>query len=199
MLRRFRTLPLFLLFSILLSSCGYGRLVKKADQASISPAVPGDVIRYTFDVKNTGKFTLRDVQFTDPLPVNDLSFDWAGSSDPATGSSVLSADETLTGTASYTVTKADIKRGYVINSATVRGKDKGGVYVEDSDEVRTALSYNAAISLRKRPTPAPGMAENARPGDLITYRFVGKNTGNVPLTNVRIEDPMEGLSEISYD
>lgn len=31
MLRRFRTLPLFLLFSILLSSCGYGRLVKKAD------------------------------------------------------------------------------------------------------------------------------------------------------------------------
>ena len=175
------------------------RLVKKADQASISPAVPGDVIRYTFDVKNTGKFTLRDVQFTDTLPVNDLSFDWAGSSDPATGSSVLSADETLTGTASYTVTKADIKRGYVINSATVRGKDKGGVYVEDSDEVRTALSYNAAISLRKRPTPAPGMAENAKPGDLITYRFVGKNTGNVPLTNVRIEDPMEGLSEISYD
>ena len=175
------------------------RLVKKANKASISPAVPGDVIRYTFEIKNTGKFTLRDVKLTDTLPVTNLTLDWAGSSDPDTGASVLSADETLTGTASYAITKADIKRGYVVNSATVKGKDKGNVYVEATSEVRTDLSYNASIALRKRPTPAPGMEDNAKPGDLITYRFIGKNTGDVILTNVRIEDPMEGLSEISYD
>lgn len=40
----------------------------------------------------------------------------------------------------------------------------------------------------------PGMADA---GDVITYTFTVENTGNIRLENVTVNDPMEGLSEIS--
>jgi len=37
------------------------------------------------------------------------------------------------------------------------------------------------------------------PGDTLTYQFVASNTGNIPLTNVDVSDPMEGLVAFGCD
>jgi uncharacterized repeat protein (TIGR01451 family) len=37
------------------------------------------------------------------------------------------------------------------------------------------------------------------PGDTLTYQFVASNTGNIPLTNVVISDPMAGLGGLGCD
>ncbi len=70
-----------------------------------------DVIVYSFLVRNTGNVILNNIMVTDALlPVTDGPITLA----PGAGDS-------LTFTASYTVTAADIARGFVENTATVTG------------------------------------------------------------------------------
>ena len=93
-------------------------------------AQPGEVISYTFAVKNEGNVTLHDVTVTDPLP---------GMSAISCPKTTLAVGEPMTCTANYAVKQADIDAGKVDNTATVNCKGPQDQPVSDTDDETVLL------------------------------------------------------------
>jgi len=93
-------------------------LVKKA---TLMGCGVGSIIRYTFEVTNTGEVPLTNIVVTDPMigPISGLPI------------ASLAIGETKTLTADYTVTAADVALGRVTNSAKVTALDPSFNIVED--------------------------------------------------------------------
>jgi uncharacterized repeat protein (TIGR01451 family) len=173
-------------------------VVKTADQSGLStPPAPGDVVTYSFAVSNLGSATLTDVTLTDPLPGLDLPVDTIASLPGGTNA-------TLVGT--YTLTQADIDRGFVENSATVTGtfgtdgsgnpvtvSDVSGATVNDDTPTLVPDLQAPSVAVVKT-ADASAVANPAGVGQQITYGFEIRNTGNTTLTNVTLADPLSGLT-----
>jgi uncharacterized repeat protein (TIGR01451 family) len=147
---------------------------------------PGSGVTFTLVATNTGNVTLNDVVVNDPMPglsaINCGSFD-----------GTLAPLESVTCTASYVVTQADINRGSISNTATVVGSSAlTGVSVADTGTVSVVVSARPEIRLVKSVSPTV-----AAVGASVIYTFVVINVGNVRLTGVAIADPLIGLSAIS--
>ncbi len=157
------------------------------DQDAIG--VPGEIVTYTFIAQNTGNVTLTDVTIDDPLPgLSALEYlGWPGEE------GVLDPGETVTAEATYVLTQADIDAGEVENTANVVGTTPEDQTVEDEDSVTVVVPQAPSIGLEKTGTLA-----DAHEGGVITYEFTATNTGNVTLSEVTIEDELEGLSEIVF-
>jgi uncharacterized repeat protein (TIGR01451 family) len=177
------------------------RIVKTAAPTSFSSV--GTTITYTFDVRNTGNVTLTSVDVTDTLTGFGLSpivCDWAGSSDGNTPPGTLSPDETVQCSATLTTTQAHLDAGRIDNTATATGVPDscGDVQppcppVEDTDNATVTAQQNPGIDIDK--TASPGTFSDA--GEVITYTFSLQNIGNVTLFDVKVTDPLVGLSAIS--
>ncbi|WJM15458.1 DUF7507 domain-containing protein [Microbacterium arborescens] len=148
-------------------------------------ALEGDVATYTFVVRNAGDVTLRDVSVTDALP--GLSAVVYGAWPEAEG--VLAPGQSVTATATYTLTQADRDAGVVENTATATGTPPVGDPVTHDDEVELPVAQTPGIALVKT-----GVLE----GGELTYTFTATNTGDVTLTDVAIADALPGLSDLSY-
>lgn len=103
------------------------------DEHTVGKADVDDVVTYTFTVRNDGLATAFDVVVTDALPgLSTVS--------PA-GVASLAPGAEAEFTATYRVTRADVKRGSIENTAVVgyRGPTRGGVVppseAVDSNEV----------------------------------------------------------------
>ena len=155
----------------------------------------GDTIDYTFTVQNTGNVTLTNVTISDPIVTV--------SGGPI--ATLLPTDtDNSTFTASYTITQADINRGEVLNQAVASGTTpSGGSVTDDSDDptnatgdddpTATALGREPSIQLFKTATLIDG-GDGVDEGDTIEYVFTVANTGNLPLTNITITDPLVSVS-----
>ncbi|MFA7432564.1 MAG: SdrD B-like domain-containing protein [Gemmobacter sp.] len=179
-------------------------LVKALDTTATdlsSPPVAGEVLRYRFEVRNTGNVTLTDLVLTDDfIPGVAIS----GSIDELAPGAL---DDTSF-TAAYTLTQDDIERGHVENRATVTGgyTDEDGEPQEVSDESETEtgdegptvvpLARVPAMQLVK--TADPAQIDDAEAGDSITYTLVLTNTGNVTLYDIAITDPLDGITPGSF-
>ncbi|MBN1289214.1 MAG: DUF11 domain-containing protein [Actinobacteria bacterium] len=130
-------------------------------------ACAGDTITYKFIVKNTGNVPLADVTVTDPKL--DLTRNLG----------TLAPCQTLCFTADYQVKPEDAC--LLTNIAMVTGESRCGT-VKDRD-VHKLLVKNPVIEIEKN---GP---ETACRGDKITYRIKIKNTGNMPLMGIVVEDP----------
>ncbi|MFC2173624.1 hypothetical protein ACFLU6_13490, partial [Acidobacteriota bacterium] len=130
----------------------------------------GDVISYNYLVMNTGNVTLYA-----PFAVNDdKSTDEAC---PATPTS-LAPGESITCTATYTITQADLDAGTVVNTATATAKDPNDQTVTSNEDTETVNAIqNAVLTLDKTATPS----EYDSVGDVITYGYQLLNEGNVTL------------------
>src|ERR671911_1189890 len=150
-------------------------------------ANPGDVITYTYVVTNTGNVTLTGVSVTDPKP--GLSALSCSPAQPAT----LAVGASMTCTATYAITQADIDAGGVANVGTAGSNETP----PDTDDEHVPIPKDPALDLVK--TGALNLGDNglANPGDVITYTYVVTNTGNVTLTGVSVTDPKPGLSALS--
>jgi LPXTG-site transpeptidase (sortase) family protein len=147
-----------------------------------------EIITYKFVAENTGNLTLYDVMITDPLP--GLSVLDCSASMPAT----LTPGSKLTCTATYQVKQADIDRGYIDNSAAVKGTDIYEQTVEDDDALNLeGPKEGASIYLEKTADPEIYVAVD----DEITYTFVATNDGSFTLSDVTIEDPLPDLSDLT--
>ena len=149
--------------------------------------VVGDTITYTYDVENTGNVTLTNVTVTDNH--SGLS---AISCTPAQGSTLAPA-ETMTCTATYTITQADVDTGQIDNIGVVTGTPPNGPNVTDNDPLSEPLAQNPGIAIIKS---SNATGTNVM-GDTITYTYSVENIGNVILANVTVTDNHAGLSAIS--
>ena len=88
----------------------------------------------------------------------------------------LAPNATMTCTATYTVTQADVDAGSFDNTATVVRPRPERPARDRRPTRRTVTTHQApALSLTKTATPNTGVVA----GDVVTYAFTGTNTGNV--------------------
>ncbi len=166
-------------------------LVKTGGLAAGATGVVGDTVEYSFVASNPGNVTLTGVTIADPLPgLSPLTYDWSGT--PGT----LLPGESVSATATYVLTQADIDAGSVVNTATATGTDPANTPVSADDSTTVSVLQAPGISLVKTGAVAAGATGVA--GDTVEYTFVAANTGNVTLTGVTVADPLPGLSALTY-
>ncbi len=142
----------------------------------------GDVLNFTIVATNIGNVTLDSVTVTDEQ-VSDLSCT------PTNGSS-LAPGESMTCTASHTVTQADLDAGSFYNQACV--DDGEGGAVEVCDDVEPPAEQNPELSITKT-VADPGNYDEV--GDVLNFTIVATNIGNVTLDSVTVTD--EQVSDLS--
>ncbi|MCK8475672.1 DUF7507 domain-containing protein, partial [Microbacterium aurugineum] len=147
----------------------------------------GESIAYSFEVRNTGTVTVTDITVTDPL---------AGSVTCPATSLAGGASMTCTADVPYTVTEADVLAGGVVNTATADGTVPDGVdpFEPPTDTTTTPTDFpTAGIEMVKRASLNDANGNGlADVGETIDYGFQVRNTGNVTLDPVTIDDPMIG-------
>ena len=99
------------------------------------------------------------------------------------------AGETVTAEATYTITSADILEGVFHN--TVTADFTGGGRWTAEDTVTTA-ELDTTLNVTKTSDVPDG--QKAALGQKITYTIKIQNAGNVPYTNVKVEDPLTKLT-----
>ena len=92
--------------------------------------------------------------------------------------------------ATYTITSNDILAGVFHN--TVTADFTGGGSWTAKDTVTTA-ELDTTLNVTKTSDVPDG--QKAALGQTITYTIKVQNAGNVPYTNVKVEDPLTGLTE----
>ena len=169
---------------------GNGILLKKTSNADAVYEI-GEEIEFIFTVKNTGNITLNNVQVNDPMLGGKIELE----------ESVLLPGETTKGKAKYTVTEADYEKGYIKNIATATGTPPGydtenpptdpedPTYPPVDEDEKIVKTKHPAIQLIKS-SDTPLITEA---GQLITYTFKVKNTGNVTLQDVKVDDKTLGI------
>ncbi len=176
----------------------------------------GETVTYTFSVKNTGNIRLENVKINDS---------YIGVVNLAMVPSTLDPGQTGNAQVTYTITQIDIQNGVIYNSALGQGNtpptvdDPDGTTVNDTSKDPTnpstpgdpyydptcpdctviPLPNNPKIAIVKEIASFSGDLNNAKVGDVISYLFTVTNIGNTVLTNVRVNDPMPGLTTPSLD
>jgi uncharacterized repeat protein (TIGR01451 family) len=135
----------------------------------------GDVITYTIVATNTGNVTLHNVTITDPNAV-------LGTCNPAIPVTDLAPGATITCSATHVVTQADLDAGSYLNTACV--DDGAGPAAQACDDETTPGIQTPLLTLDKTSDTTLITAV----GQVITYSFVVRNTGNITLTGVTLVD-----------
>lgn len=163
-----------------------------------STVAEGELVEWSFTVRNTGNTTLTDVDVIDDLPgVSEISFEeWPNPDAPG----VLPEGTQVRATATSPLTQSQIDAGFVTNPATADGDaDLPAREVRDDDEATVNLAADPAISLTKTAALTSGAdATTAAVGDEVTYTFTIQNTGNVTLAGIALSDELPGLSDVVY-
>jgi len=180
-------------------------ITKTADVSEFSnPIVPGDIIRYAFEICNTGSSVLQNIQVDDPLPnILLVSFPFTLGPGECNNTSV---------TGLYTLTTQDLINGMVSNQATVTATDEEGIQISDlsddplefenedpnndgdpDDPTVVFFEATSAISISKFANTSQVQNPTAV-GDIITYQFEVCNTGSLPLSNLTVTDPLVTIS-----
>jgi uncharacterized repeat protein (TIGR01451 family) len=145
----------------------------------------GDVITYSFTVRNTGTTTLTNVTLTERLAGAILS-----------GGPIATlprgATNTTTFTATYTLTQADIDRGRVDNIVDGTATNGAGATLTASGQTTTPIPQTVGLSVAKTQTGGPTTVTAA--GQTLTYSVVMRNTGNITQTNARVVDTLPSAS-----
>ncbi|HRQ64033.1 MAG TPA: hypothetical protein PKZ76_04080, partial [Xanthomonadaceae bacterium] len=154
-------------------------LVKSGDPTTFDGE--GEVIAYTFTVTNSGAAILvGPVAIDDPLigAVTCPALTAIGNFD-----NFFDPGEQMVCTGSYTITAADVAAGFVTNVAVAFTPEA----ISDPDSVTVVLNA-PAMTVSKALT---GQSESPIvEGTVLTYTITATNTGNVPLSNVVVSDPI---------
>ena len=167
-------------------------------------AKPGETINYTINVKNTGNVNLTNVKVTDKLPAYySEAKETVTSKNGSTGSIVkggeitlakLNVGETATIKISYTIKGAEqLECGETI----IKNKATG---TTDQDQTEDNNNNNEVTTTVTNDCPEPKEPgydiskavdkTTAKPGETINYTITVRNTGEVDLTNVKVNDKL---------
>ena len=156
----------------------------------------GDVIHYSFKIVNAGNLPFTTVNLVDLLPGAIVTGTTLTNFAPG-------AQDATTFTATYTITSTDVMIGSVSNQAKVTGTlASGGTTTDLSDNADPTLNNPTVTPIVAKPSIAlikhlfsivdNGTLGVTDAGDVINFTFDVKNTGNVPLTNVSINELLAG-------
>ena len=155
-------------------------LQKTVTETALSHA--GETLNYSFLVTNTGSVPLA------PVTIAETAFSGTGTPPVAScpaGASSLAPGASVTCTATYTVTQADINAGNVNNTATATGISPAGQSITSAPSSTTvSAGQYPAITVVKSATPSSFAAA----GTTVDYSFLVTNTGNVTLAPVAITE-----------
>ena len=101
------------------------------------------------------------------------------------------AGASVTATATYVVTGADVVAGSFTN--TVKAK------IDDLEKTATATVNMAAAEPSLTVTKTASPTSNVKVGDTVTYTVVVTNNGNVKITGIALEDSLVTLNEAAFD
>ncbi|RJX21500.1 MAG: DUF11 domain-containing protein, partial [Desulfobulbus sp.] len=145
----------------------------------------GDVLHYNFLVSNSGFAPLAGPVTIDDDKSSDESC--PAVSTVGDGDAFLDPGESVTCTATYTVTAGDVIAGSVTNTAIATADGT------DSNLDSMILMLQSASLAVNKPAPVNGDNDGSGTvtlGDLLTYTITATNTGTTTLTNVTVSDPM---------
>ena len=188
----------------------------------------GEVITFNITINNTGDVTVDsftfDETFVDKNPVNprDLTSDLVGPSTTVTPESI-GPGESILYTATYEVDQVTIDTGGLVNSVTVDAVGAGTLISDISDDGDTGpgdtgqnpteiiIVPNPLIEVTKTIIDHqddgggdPSKANDGKydAGEILTYKIVLENTGNISLVNFKFEDSFQNFdssSDLQYD
>jgi uncharacterized repeat protein (TIGR01451 family) len=151
--------------------------IDKSVQESAYAAV-GDELHYSYVVRNAGNVTLHAA-----ITVND---DKAAVTCPDLPVGGLAPGASITCEATYIVTQADLDAGSLTNIASATD----GVNTSPTDTVTVPATQTPSLALVKTSTFEDGDEDGfADVGELIRYRFLVTNNGNVTLSYISVTDP----------
>ena len=155
-------------------------LIKQIAEPRPGHLAAGDHVPYEFIVTNGGRVAVTDLVVHDPVigPVTC----------PVTR---LEPDETVTCTATYTLTAADVARGSIDNTAVATG-DSARTPVSSPPSIEHLdVTEPPGLTLEKLvDTPGPFHA-----GKTVRYSYLVSNTGGTALDNIRVtDDHVTGIS-----
>ncbi len=148
-------------------------LAKTASAGNPFSAV-GDVVSYDYVVTNSGNITL-----TAPVSITDDKIAVINCPAPLPGG--LAPGATVTCTATYTISQADLDAGSVTNTAHGETSALGAVIVSPDDSETALATQTPQLSILKRVKPGTAATYGA-PNDTVTFEYVVTNTGNVTTT-----------------
>jgi gliding motility-associated-like protein/uncharacterized repeat protein (TIGR01451 family) len=149
--------------------------------ATTSVTVAGQKITYNYLLTNHGSKTITGIKLTD----NKVD------AQPVCLANTLEPGATTTCSAVYTVKQADINWGIIENTVLVQGKITGGTLITVKDLLIIDVLQTPSIELQKT---TDWIGSNPGISDVINYSILITNTGNVPIANIIVEDPLTSLS-----
>ena len=169
---------------------------------TVSPqgtAKVGDTLTYTIDVYNEGTKALENVRIKDTMTNASGSISFTDTDNVSYANGEFTVKSLPIQTAGSTAPAVVITYTYVVQHADA-GKTIGNTAVvqddlddpEDDDTTETEIDEIAApdVDITKFVSPEG----TAKIGDTLTYTITVVNTGNVDLSNLRIEDHMTNAS-----
>lgn len=166
--------------------------------------VPGETICFIISMSNDTPYPLYNVVLTDPLcedqyfndEVNGMSYlfmeNFDSGDDPQGYSSARIAP-------TYVVTEADAEAGFVTNTAIVNYQTWNGENKTASASVTVKcgkakndgdMGLSGALYISKAVANTPANGKYFVPGEMIEFAICYYNSGDVPLVNVKVVDPL---------
>ncbi|MEU3572471.1 GEVED domain-containing protein [Kitasatospora sp. NPDC036755] len=154
-------------------------LQKTGEPTTVGQA--GDTVQYTYKVTNTGDVPVTDVR------IDETSFSGTGTAPQITcPAGTVAPGDSVTCTATYTVTQADVDAGKITNTATATATPPAGMNTPTSGESTATVDAPARPGLLLHKAAAEEGALKA--GEVLHYSFDVTNTGNVTMTGVAIRE-----------
>ena len=167
-----------------------------------------DEITYTYVITNCGNVTLSDVSVSE----NEGNFTGTGNLPiiEATNPAILAPGESVTTSSTYLITQADINNGSIDNQAIATGIAPDGDSTDDlsdtsnpndinetggpDDPTNTPIGESTCLEITKSSFLTFGVDGIANEGDVITYFYIIRNCGNVTISNIELEETVEGFT-----
>lgn len=144
--------------------------------------LPGEVVKYSITVTNTGNIDLTDMSLTDTINVDGAQATLTVNEAELAKSFDLKKGESITFTAEYTVKATD---NTITNFATAEHGDTP----EDSNKVVTDVEPTPAWKTEKKVVSVDADNDGKyAPGETIVYEITVTNTGNTKLEGLKLED-----------
>jgi len=152
-------------------------VTKTPDKTSASL---GDVITYTFTIKNTGTLTINNLTLSDDK-LGNITLD----------KNTLAPDEvaTSTGTYTYTIVYDDFP-GPVTNTATATGTDPSAKNITATASASVTLNSPLVVTKSADKT-------TASPHETVTYTYTITNSSSVAISDITLTDSKLGAITLS--